>query len=345
MKKILIGIGIIIVLGAAVVAWMVFGSATAFSEKKRTLYISSVAATKEAVLDSLEKNKIIKNRTAFERMAARMDYWQSIRPGKYDIKKGTSLLHLIRLLRNGQQSPVNLVITKIRTKEDFARLAANKFEFDSTQMLQYLNNHDSLQQHGVDPEVAMTMILPDTYTFFWNTTPAKVYTKLAEESKKFWTEERKAKAQQHGLTPEQAYILASVVEEETNASSEKGNIASVYMNRINKGMPLQADPTVKFALKDFGLKRIYQKHTQTASPYNTYQNTGLPPGPICTPSKATINAVLDAPATDYLYFVASSNFNGTHVFTTNYADHLIKAREYQQALDALLARKKTQTTP
>ena len=196
-------------------------------------------------------------------------------------------------------------------------------------------DYDSLQQFGVSPEHVMTLVLPDTYTYFWNTNPEKILQKLADETEKFWTDERKHKATLHGLSPIQAHILASVVEEETNASAEKGNIASVYLNRIRIGMPLQADPTVKFALKDFGLKRIYEKHLMVESPYNTYRNTGLPPGPICTPSKATIDAVLNAPRTNYLYFVASSEFNGTHVFSATYEEHLKKAREYQQALNRL----------
>jgi UPF0755 protein len=200
-------------------------------------------------------------------------------------------------------------------------------------MLRFLNSADSLRKFNTSPETAMAVVLPDTYTYFWNTTPHKIYSKLSEASKKFWTAERKQKASSHGFTPQQIYILASIVEEETNVASEKGTIASVYMNRIKIGMPLQADPTIKFALNDFSLKRIYQKYLFVQSPYNTYRNRGLPPGPICTPTKATIDAVLNAPNTDYLYFVASSKFDGSHTFTTNYSDHLKKAKEYQQALN------------
>ena len=134
-------------------------------------------------------------------------------------------------------------------------------------------------------------------------------------------------------------VLASIIDEETNKASDRPNIASVYLNRIKKGMPLQADPTVKFAMRDFGLKRILNAHLKTASPYNTYLNKGLPPGPICTPATETIDAVLNAPSTDYLYFVANSNFDGTHIFTSNYADHMKYARLYQQELTVLLNKK------
>jgi UPF0755 protein len=294
-------------------------------------------------MDSLRTNKIIKHERIFSLLADRFNYWQSIKPGKYEIKKGSSLLSIIRMLRNGQQTPVNLVITKLRTKEDLARLAGSRFEFDSAQMMAFLNNADSLKKYNIDPERSMALVLPDTYTYFWNTTPAKVYKKLAEESERFWTAERKQKAQSQGLDPVQAYTLASIVEEETNASAEKGNIASVYLNRISKGMPLQADPTVKFALKDFGLKRIYQKHLEVESPYNTYRNRGLPPGPICTPSRKTIDAVLNSPKTEYVYFVASPKFDGTHDFSVTYDEHLKKAREYQSALNQLEATRNNAT--
>lgn len=334
MKKIILFLLILILAGAAFGAWIFLGSATGFLGNKETLYIRTNAATKAAVLDSLHQNKIITNNAAFEMLAGRMKYWQSIKPGKYEIKKGASLVNIVRMLRNGQQTPVNLVITKLRTKEDLARLVGNRFECDSLQMISFLtNNKTSLQEYDLTAETLMTAVLPDTYTFVWNTSPKKIFDKLFKESLKFWTEERKEKARSLSLTPEQVYTVASIVEEETNAAAEKGNVASVYLNRVRIGMPLQADPTVKFALKDFGLKRIYKKHLLVESPYNTYRNKGLPPGPICTPSKKTIDAVLNAPTTDFIYFVASSKFNGTHEFSATYAEHLQKAKAYQQELN------------
>ena len=333
MKKVILVIFVLLLVAAGVVAFIFLGSATGFKGKKATLYISSHAATKKAVIDSLEKNHIVSNQTAFEFLADRMDYWKSIKPGKYEIDKGTSLLSLVRRLRNGRQTPVDLVITKLRTREDFARVTARKFEFDSAAMMDFLNNSDTLALYHVDSSTSMTVILPDTYTFFWTATPHTIFEKLYTTSSKFWTDERTNKAAALGFTPQQVYTLASIIEEETTNNEEKDTIASVYINRINKGMPLQADPTVKFALKDFGLKRIYQKHLTVASPYNTYQNKGLPPGPICTPSRTTIEAVLQAPATNYLYFVASPSFKQAHEFSETYAEHLQKAKRYQQALN------------
>ena len=333
MKKILLAVFLLILIIGAIGAWMVFGPATGFSADKEVLYIRTDAATKKAVLDSLRQNKIIGNDFAFNQLANRVDYWNNIKPGRYEIDKGTSALNIVRMLKNGRQSPLNLTITKIRTKEDLARITGNKFEFDSLAMIRFLYSNDSLEKYNRDTTLAMTLVLPDTYTYYWTSSPASVLKKLFDESEKFWTDERKAKAEKLGLTPASAYIVASIVEEETNHGPEKSTIASVYINRVRKGIPLQADPTVKFALRDFSLTRIYQKHTKFPSPYNTYYTKGLPPGPICTPSKKTIDAVLNAPETEYIFFVASPKFDGTHDFSVSYEEHLQKARLYQQELD------------
>lgn len=335
MKKLFGIVFILILLAAVYLSWLFFGPATGFNENYRFLYIRSDKAHKNAIIDSFQSNKFIKHIAAFIWLTNRMHYWNGIKPGKYKINNGASLISIIRMLRNGQQSSVNLVITKVRTRMDLAHMIGIRFECDSTQMIDFLQNNDSLKVFGLDSVTVMTAILPDTYTYFWNTTPRKIFQKWFVESEKFWTEERKQKAANHGLTPQQAYILASIIEEETNSKSDKPIIASVYLNRIVKKMPLQADPTIKFALNDFTLKRIYEKYTFVQSPYNTYRNTGLPPGPICTPSIETMEAVLNSPKTDYLYFVANSDLSGTHIFTTNYTEHLKFAKEYQQVLNKL----------
>ncbi|RYZ30042.1 MAG: hypothetical protein EOO10_04270, partial [Chitinophagaceae bacterium] len=209
MKKILkIGLAVVIVL-VAIGAWIFLGSATGFSANKEYLYIRSDAATKKAVLDSLEKNEIVTNQTAFEFLAGRMNYWENIKPGKYEIKKGASVLTIVRTLRNGRQTPVDLVITKFRTKEDFARFTGARFEFDSTDMLAFLNNPDTLAHYDAKTETAFWPILPDKYQYFWNSSPSVVYRKLYNESRKFWNEERKRKAQALGLTPPEVYTLSS----------------------------------------------------------------------------------------------------------------------------------------
>lgn len=331
-RRILIVAGVLLLVGLAIAASVLFGSATHFSEKKKTLYIATNAAHKQAVLDSLVANSIIKSPNVFNWVAAQMDYWETIKPGRYDIEQGVSLFALVRRLRNGQQTPVNLVINKLRTTADFANLVGRKLETDSAKMIAYLQSDSFAAKRKISEGEVLAFVLPDTYTYFWNTTPDKIFQKLVDAYRNFWTAERLAKAERLSMTPVQVATLASIVDEETNAQSEKGTIASVYLNRLKRGMPLQADPTVRFALQDFTIKRVYHKHLQVESPYNTYKNAGLPPGPICTPQKKTIDAVLDAPNTEYLYFVASPKFNGTHEFSTNYTEHLAKAKLYQQAL-------------
>ncbi|MBB1287208.1 endolytic transglycosylase MltG [Flavisolibacter sp. BT320] len=329
MKKLVWIVLIILLVGGLVAAWVFLGPGTGFKAKTETLYIPSSGATKASVLDSLEANNIVSNTTAFTFLAGMLDYWEKIRPGRYEIQKGSSVLSIVRKLRNGAQDPVNLTITKLRTKEDFARLTGSKFEFDSLQMISFLNNADSLQTYQTDTASVLWNVVPDTYSFLWSTSPAAVYKRLAAESQKFWSEEREAKAKAIGLSPKETYILASIIEEETTNHKEKDTIASVYLNRLKIGMPLQADPTLKFAARNFALKRIAGPILQIASPYNTYRNKGLPPGPISTPSKVTIDAVLNPAQTPFLYFVANSRLNG-HLFSTTFDEHLQKARGYWQ---------------
>lgn len=343
MKKILLTLVIIGILVAAVFGWLLLGPATDFSEKKRYLYVYSNKADSQNVMDSIRENRLLSRPGLFDWVAGRMDVWQRLKPGRYEIKQGESLLTIARTLRNNRQTPVNLVINKLRTNEDLAKVIGKNFEADSVDVIEVINNVDSLQKLEVNEQTLMTLVIPNTYSILWNTPPQRVLQRLKKEQQAFWDKkERLQKAEAMGLTPLQVYTIASIVEEETNKHDEKGNVASVYINRMEKGMPLGADPTIKFALKDFSIKRIYEKHLKVVSPYNTYRNPGLPPGPICTPSPKTIDAVLDAPRTDYLFFVAKSDFSGYHTFTTNYADHLKYAREYQDALDELIKRRQNQ---
>jgi UPF0755 protein len=266
-------------------------------------------------------------------IAAKIVGYKKIKPGRYKFSDGMSVTNLVRLLNNGQQTPVNFVITKLRTKEILASRIGAAFECDSLAMISFLNNPDSLKIYGLDTNTVMAAAMPFTYDIKWNTTPSRVMQHFFTAYKTFWTDERKQKAAKLNLSMEEISTIASIIDEETNAAVDRPNLASVYLNRVKKGMPLQADPTLKFALKNFGLKRILNVHKTVVSPYNTYMNKGLPPGPICTPQLETINAVLDSPQTDYLYFVANSDFSGTHIFTTNYDDHMKYARLYHQELN------------
>lgn len=333
LKKTLVGLALLFLV-ALIIAVRFFFSNTPFHERSRFLYIRTGHATQQEVIDSLEAGHLIRNPVSFSFLATQMDVWKKIRPGKYEIAKGMGLFDIARALRNGRQAPVNLVITKLRTKENLAALIGKKFEADSLEAIAYLNNADTLRKYQLDTSTVMTAIFPNTYTYLWTTPTTGIFRKLFSEYKKIWTTERRQKADSLGLSQTQAYILASIIEEETNNDDEKGLIASVYLNRLARNMNLGADPTIKFALRNFSLTRIYEKHLAIESPYNTYRYKGLPPGPICTPSLATLDHVLNAPKTDYLFFVAKKDFTNAHVFTTNYQDHLKYAREYQQALNS-----------
>lgn len=321
----------VIVIVIAVAAWFVFGSATSFSGKNKFLYLREGQNNKDSLLAILKRDDLVSNRKTFSFIADRLDMWSKLKPGKFEIKNGESALSIVRKLRNNQQSPVNLVINKIRTKEDLAKMIGKLFAADSISAIDFINSNDSINKYGVDTNTVMTLVIPNTYTFTWTASVRKIFNKLSEEKEKFWKKnDRLQKAGNAGLTPDQVYIISSIVEEETNKHDEKGNVASVYINRLNKGMPLGADPTIKFALKDFGLKRIYEKHLFVESPYNTYRNKGLPPGPICTPSPITIDKVLDAPKTDYYYFVARIDGSGYHQFSTTFEEHKKYAAQYHQ---------------
>lgn len=314
--------------------YRVFGPNTAPFSDHKYFYIRT-GSTYDDVLRGLLKQGIIRNEKSFDWLAKKAGYKGHVRAGRYEIKAGMSNFSIVKLLHSGRQTPVRLVINKLRTKADFIQLVSSRLEADSLTLGALLNDEVYLRQFGLDTNTAMCAIIPDTYDFFWNTDAEKTFQRLDEERDKFWNGERKAKAGQLGLTPIQVMILASIIEEETNRNKEKPFIASVYLNRMKMGMRLSADPTVKFAIGDFSLKRIYSKYTQNPSPYNTYMHAGLPPGPICTPSARTIDAVLAAPKTDYLYFCARPDFSGYHVFAATFSEHLTNARKYQLALDSL----------
>lgn len=334
MKKILLIIFAAILLLAAYAAWSLFGPTISAPEGKY-FYIHT-GATYDEVKEQLNEQKIIKSVFFFDRLSKQVKYNTRIKPGRYEIKDGMSLVKLVRMLKAGNQSPVRFVINKIRTKEDLAGKIGQQFEVDSTEVTNFLTSNDSLAPYHVDTNTVMTIIIPNSYMLWWNSSLKNIIKRLNTQKELFWEGRRTAKAAAMNLTPDQVYTMASIVEEETNKQDDKGLIASVYLNRINKGMKLEADPTVKYAMRNFALKRILHGHLQYPSLYNTYLHTGLPPGPIATPSINTIDAVLDAPKTDYLFFVAKPDFSGYSNFASSYQEHLVFAKAYQRALDSLL---------
>jgi UPF0755 protein len=338
LKKILFIGFLFFVVMAISFAWLVFAGNTKFTEDKKTIFIATSSSFAQ-VQQNLQQQGCISNIKTFAWFAAYTKYTSNVKAGKYVFDKNVSVYTILKTLKAGNQTPVKLVINKMRLPQDVAKKIAANFECDSTAVMQIFNNADSLKAMGLDSNTAITLIIPNTYELLWNSTATKIIKKLYNEQQKFWTLERKKKAASFNLTPNQIYTLASIVEEETNMQDDKGKIASVYLNRLEIGMKLGADPTVKFAMKDFGLKRIYQKHLSYPSPYNTYQVLGLPPGPICTPAITTIDAVLNAPNTTYLYFVAKPDFKGYSNFATTYTEHLQFAKAYQQALNVQMVNK------
>jgi UPF0755 protein len=337
-KKIILGFSLVLILFLAFLGWTIAGPGTAFNGKTAIIRIPTANEGRKTVETQLKEENILSFPFAFSQLAGNLDYWENIKPGQYVIKKGMSTLDIIRMLRNGSQTPVNLIINKFRTREDLAGFIGRKLECDSTELVNFFNQPDSTGIFGLDTNNILTAIIPNTYTMYWNISASKLLRRLYSERETFWNKERQAKLQQVNLSKEQAYILASIIEEETNKHDEKPFIASVYLNRLKKNMTLSADPTIKFALRNFGLKRITLKHINDCgdSPYNTYRKHGLPPGPISTPSEKSIDAILNVANTNYLFFCAKADFSGYHSFASNDADHYRNAREYQRALDSLL---------
>ena len=331
-KKILLLVAAIFVSIAGFLGYKLFKPS--FSNKSEAYFYIKTGDDLGIVRDNLIAGQFI-NGVNFE-MACKLLKYKTPKPGRYKLKDGISIYKLVKSLRSGTQAEVKMVINKERTKELFAgKFGKGKkidVEFDSLQMINFLNNNDSLKKYSVDSNNVMSLVMPYTYMLKWNTTPGKIFQQFYTAYQKFWTDERKVKADSLHLTPLKIISLAAIVEEETNKKADKYNIASTYLNRVRIGMKLQADPTVKYAMKNFALKRVLGVHLKTDSPYNTFMYAGIPPGPICTPTPETIDAVLDAPKTDYLFFVASHKFDGTSVFTTNLTDHVNYARLYQQEL-------------
>jgi UPF0755 protein len=338
MKKIIFILLLALIGIASYVAWNVFGP-TVSAPTDKYLYIKT-GSSLDDVITTLKEKDIVKPSFFFNKLVDQAKYKNNIKPGRYEIKDGMSAYALVKMLKSGKQAPIKLVINKLRVKEDLAGKIGKNFEVDSIEVLNFLNNSDSLSMFNLDSNLLMTAVIPNTYELNWNTSIKKIFGRLKSEQEKFWNTERQQQAKAKKLTATQVYILASIVEEETNKAEDKPLVASVYKNRFFKGEKLQADPTVKFAMKDFGLKRILFKHLEFESPYNTYRHTGLPPGPICTPSSKTIDAVLDAAETNYMFFVAKPDLKGYSNFAVTYEEHMRFAHAYQNALDSFIRNKK-----
>lgn len=274
--------------------------------------------TYDDLRDTLDAHEVVIRKApaaiVFDLEARAVGLTKHVRPGSYLVPRNMKMLAFVRKLRNGQQDPLRLTIGKFRTPQ---------------QLNDYLNS--KLMHNDFDVSLdSFHLVLQDTYEFYWTVTPEQFMQRMGKEYNRFW--EVKG-SEEDSLSLRDIVILASIVEEETNNGAEKPLIASVYLNRLQRGMPLQADPTVKYAVGDFTLRRILHKHLATESPFNTYLHTGLPPAPICLPSKATIKAVINAPQTNYIYFCASPLMDGTHRFAATLAEHQRNANAFHAALN------------
>jgi UPF0755 protein len=298
-----------------------------------TVILIPTGSTFGDVEKTIIDHKALQNEKAFRWIAKKKEYVQNIKPGRYELKKGMNTNVLVNKLRTGQQDAVNVTFHNVRTFPELAGKIAAYLETDSITLL------NEFLQKGLPEKFQLTgatfpaMFIPNTYQIYWTATPEQVVGRMNREYEKFWNKERSDKAAALGLSKTAVSILASIVQEETNKNEEKPVIAGVYLNRLKRGMLLQACPTVKYAVGDFTLRRITTEMTQLDSPYNTYRIAGLPPGPINFPERQSIDAVLNAKQHDYLYFCAKNDFSGTNVFSRTLAEHNRNAGRYHDALN------------
>jgi UPF0755 protein len=302
---------------------------------KRVSVKIPTGSTYSDVVRILQENKVLKDELSFAIVCRLKKYEQRINPGYYVFRKGMNNREIVNMLRLGWQTPVKLVIYNIRTKEEFAGLVGRNLEIDSTELLEKLNDEAFCKQYGLDTNKILSRFIVDNYEFYWNTSLERFLSKMEAAYNSFWNDERKAKANALNLTPTQITTLASIVEKEVIFDKELTTVAGVYLNRLRIGMPLQADPTLVFALRDFDARRVTGYHKDFDSPYNTYMYAGLPPGPICMPRKKSIDAVLNAEAHQYLYFCANPDMSGYSIFSKSYEDQMKVAAQYRKKLNQM----------
>lgn len=278
--------------------------------------------------------------TGFKTIVRHSKYADNIRTGRYAVRPGEGAYIVFRHLKNGLQTPVNLVVPSVRTMDRLAAELSKKLMLDSATIYKALSDEATCQKYGYDTATIAAMFIPNTYDIYWNVTAGKLLDRMQKENRKFWNAERTQKAKAMKLSPVEVSTLASIIDEETANDGEKPMVAGMYYNRLMlrnaeypNGMPLQADPTIKFAWKRFDLRRIYNNLLAINSPYNTYKNPGLPPGPIRIPSIAGLDAVLNHVHHNYIYMCAKEDFSGTHNFARTYDEHLQNAKRYSQALN------------
>jgi len=324
--------GILIIIFIFFVSRILFGLNVRTDGKGTIIYIPDGSSYEEA-MDSVKARLQIKNMKALHWVAEKKNYPALVKPGRYIVEKDMSYVGLIDLLRSGRQTPVNVTINNFRTINDLAVKVGKLIRADSTQIADFFSEPVNYSKDGFTKENVISVFIPNTYQLFWNTTAKGLYTRMLKEYRKFWDDERLAKAEALNLTQVEVAILASIIDDEVAKPDEKPRIAGVYLNRLKRGIPLQACPTIKFALNDFTITRVLKKHLIIDSPYNTYKHKGFPPGPIGCPSIEGLDAVLNAEKHDYLYFAAKADFSGYHNFSRTLSEHNRYAALYQRELN------------
>lgn len=331
MKRMFLYAGGCLVIVFCVVYWLFFA---AISSADETVFVKIDADDNvDSVYAKVKNISHAVPYAGFKLTAKAMGYDNHVRTGRYEVNTNIGAFRLLRHLKNRQQAPVRLTIPTVRTVERLASELSKQLMPDSTAWANALQSEAFCKALGYDTSTIMCVFIPNTYEVYWDVTPEKFLQKMKKESDAFWTSSRRQKAADARLTPNEVIVVASIVEQETANNAEKPMIAGMYLNRYHKGMKLQADPTVKFATKQFQLRRISGSILFTDSPYNTYKYAGLPPGPICIPSMASIESVLNYVQHDYLYMCAKEDFSGTHNFARTYAEHQKNAQKYTDALN------------
>ena len=309
-----------------------YHSTVASSPGDKIIHIATGSGIDQLV-DTLLSRQLIEDEKAFRWVAEMKKYDSNIKPGRYRVPAGLNNDALVNLLRSGKQEPVQLIVQEVRTLPELALLFARQLEPDSAAFMHVFQEHEKVKEWGFNDTTIMTMFLPNTYEFYWNTSAGGTLERMYKEYDRFWTRERDNKAAAQGLNRREVYTLASIVYAETKKKDEAATIAGVYLNRINRKMPLEADPTLIFAKGDFTIRRVLNEDKLVDSPYNTYRNLGLQPGPINMPPIAWIDAVLNAAQHDYIFFCAREDFSGYHNFAATLSEHNRNAARYRHALN------------
>ena len=296
------------------------------------IYISDEISTINEVLELLSKQVEIKNTQSLKK-AIQFLQFTAVRSGRYELRNRMNNKELVRLLQGGWQTPVRVTFNNIRTKEELASTLSRQLMPDSASIMVLLNDEEYLAEFGFNRYTAVVNFIPNTYEFFWNTTTERMFERFNREYRQFWNEERLVKAAAIPLTPIEVSILASIVEAECSVADEYAKVSGLYINRLRRGMKLEADPTVIFAHGDFTIRRVLFRHLEIDSPFNTYKNAGLPPGPIRIPSIAAIDAVLNYENHNYIFMTANTDFSGRHAFAVTHAEHSRNAARWHRALN------------